>query len=64
MRNFCARLAALVAAMCLLAIGGMPARAQSYEQALAGFAADSFSDTDTAITGVAGSGHPLAAKVI
>ncbi len=64
MRISCARLAALLAAIGLLVLGGMPARAQGYEQALAGFAADSFSDTDAAITGVAGSGHPLAAKVI
>ena len=51
--------------LALLALGACPpASAQSYEQALAGFAADSFSDTDAAIAGVAGSGHPLAAKVI
>ena len=52
--------------LALLALAGaLPVRsAQSYEQALAGFAADSFSDTDAAITGVASSGHPLAAKVI
>ena len=64
MRNFCARLAVLLAAIGLLALASLPARAQGYEQALAGFAADSFSDTDAAISGVAGSGHALAAKVI
>ena len=38
--------------------------AQSYEQALAGFASDSFGDTDAAITAVAASGNPLAITVI
>jgi urea transport system permease protein len=38
--------------------------AQSYEAALAGFATDSFSDTESAITGVAASGNPLAVQVM
>jgi urea transport system permease protein len=40
------------------------AQTPSYEAALAGFAADSFSDTEAAITGVTASGNPLAAQVI
>src|SRR5581483_7457861 len=39
-------------------------RAQSFESALARFAADSFSETEAAITEVAASGHPMAARVI
>lgn len=38
--------------------------AQTYEAALAGFATDSYSDTDTAIGAVAVSGNPLAVQVI
>jgi urea transport system permease protein len=66
MANLRARVAALLAGLALLALGMVAATAQAptYEQALEGFAADSFSATDAAITGVAGSGHPLAAKVI
>jgi len=55
---------ALVAAIALVVASAVPGHAQSYEQALAGFAADSFSDTDAAIAAVVASGHPLAAKVI
>jgi urea transport system permease protein len=54
----------LLLAIGAMALGGQSARAQSYEQAIAGFTADSFSATDTAIAAVAASGHPLAAKVI
>jgi len=64
MVSFRARFTALILAIGVMALGGHSASAQSYEQAIAGFAADSFSDTDAAITGVASSGHPLAAKVI
>ena len=64
MASIGARLAVLLLALGPLVVSTLPATAQSYEQALAGFAADSFSDTDAAITGVAGSGHPLAARVI
>jgi urea transport system permease protein len=66
MANIRARVAALLAGLGLLALCTMTATAQTqtYEQALVGFAADSFSDTDAAITGVAGSGHPLAGRVI
>src|SRR3982751_662734 len=40
------------------------AQTPSYENALSGFAADSFGETEAAITGVAASGNPLAAQVI
>ena len=42
----------------------LAANAQSYEEALAKFAADSYTDTDAGIAGVAASGNPLAAQVI
>jgi urea transport system permease protein len=66
MATFRASAGALLAGLVLLAVSAPAATAQSptWEQALEGFAADSFSATDAAITGVAGSGHPLAAKVI
>jgi urea transport system permease protein len=64
MRDLRVRLAAVLLAIAVLASSIPCAMAQSYEQALGGFAADSFSDTDAAIAGVAASGHPLAAKVI
>jgi urea transport system permease protein len=49
----------------LLAAGAvLPAHCQTFENALAGFAADNFNDTDTAIGAVATSGDPLAAQVI
>ena len=38
--------------------------AQTYQAALAGFATDSYSDTETAITAVAASGDPLALQVV
>ena len=59
---------ALVTACCLLLIAGIAspqqASAQNFESALAGFAADSFGDTETAIGAVATSGNPLAVDVI
>ena len=55
---------ALVAAIALVLASAVPSHAQTYEQALAGFAADSFGDTDAAIAAVAASGNPLAIKVI
>jgi urea transport system permease protein len=64
MVGFRARLLALLVAIGGIALGAQIASAQSYEQALAGFTADSYSDTEAAITGVAASGHPLAAKVL
>jgi urea transport system permease protein len=71
MASFAARLAILLLALGQLMAVALPAAAQStgvgaegYDQAIAHFAADSFSDTEAAIAGVAASGHPLAAKVI
>ena len=58
------RVVALVVAIGLLIAGGVAANAQSYEEALAKFTADSFSDTDDGISAVAASGNPLAVKVI
>ena len=59
---------ALVIACGLFLIAGLAssqnASAQNYESALAGFAADSYGDTETAIGAVAASGNPLAAQVI
>ncbi len=48
----------------MLLAGSLAANAQSYEQALEKFAADSYSDTDAAVAAVAASGNPLAAQVI
>jgi len=56
--------AALVCVLALLFAGNLAASAQSYEQALEKFAADSYNDTDAAIAGVAASGNPLAAEII
>jgi urea transport system permease protein len=62
----CVALALVVAFGLVLAAGIQQAQAQTqaYEDALAGFAADSYPDTEAAITGVAASGNPLAAQVI
>jgi urea transport system permease protein len=53
----------------ILAVGGLISgtaalRAGPYDDALTGFTADSFGDTDEAVAGVAASGNPLAATVI
>jgi urea transport system permease protein len=64
MRTLCTHMAALALGLCLLVIAASGASAQSYEEALAKFAADSFGETDAAIAGVAASGNPLAPKVI
>src|SRR5205085_6485206 len=66
------RLIALVVALGLLVLGGLDARAQEsiqantqgYQDALTRFTADSFDDTDAAITAVAASGNALAIEVI
>jgi urea transport system permease protein len=58
------RVIALVFAIGLLLAGGFGANAQNYEEALTKFTADSFGDTDEAISGVARSGNPLAVQVI
>jgi urea transport system permease protein len=64
MRGLYGRLRALAVAFGLLLLAGAAANAQSFEDALAGFTADSFDDTDTAIGAVARSGDPRAALVI
>ena len=64
MREFCARVAVLLLSIWMLALASPSAIAQSYEQALAGFATDTFGDTDAAITAVAASGNPLAITII
>src|SRR2546430_13639586 len=60
------RAIALVTALgVLVAAGaGAGARAESFDDALAGFAADSYSDTEKAIEAVAASGNPRAAIII
>jgi urea transport system permease protein len=64
MRALRERLVALVAAICVLFMAALPAQAQSFEDALARFAADSFADTEAAIGQVAGSGNAMAQPVI
>jgi len=65
MRAFHDRIHALVVSLVLLVAAMlMPAHGETFESALAGFAADSYNDTDTAITAVAASGNALAAPVI
>jgi len=64
----CERCAAVVLALILLLASALGASAQSSQQgfgeALEKFAADSYNDTDAAITGVAASGNPLAEPII
>ena len=57
-------LTAVLIAAALLAVGAMPGRAQTIESALARFSADSFGETDTAITEIAASGHPRAQAIV
>jgi urea transport system permease protein len=57
------RLFAFAFAMVLM-LSAAASHAQTYEAALGGFAADSYSDTDAAIGAVAASGNPLALQVI
>jgi urea transport system permease protein len=64
MRSFRDGFIALVVAVAALVMGPGAAHAQSLEAALAGFAHDSFADTEKAIAGVAASGNALAAEVI
>jgi urea transport system permease protein len=54
----------LACALCLLAIAVATAGAQSFENAVARFAADSYGETEAAIGEIATSGHPVAAGVI
>jgi urea transport system permease protein len=64
MGNFRDGALALVFAFAVLIAAAVPTQAGPYEDALAGFTSDSFSDTDDAIAGVAASGNPLAVTVI
>jgi urea transport system permease protein len=64
MGGCCERYFAFVLAAGLLLAGTLVADAESYEDALAKFTADSYNDTDAAIAGVGGSGNPLAVRVI
>ncbi len=64
MPALCDRLKAIVVALGLLLLCASAANAQRFEDALAGFTADSFNDTDKAIGAVAASGNPLAAQII
>lgn len=58
------RLIALALVLAMLVAGATAVRADSYEDALAGFTADSFSDTADATDAVAASGNPLAAPLL
>lgn len=63
MTFFCKGLAALIVAIgCLLAAPAL--RAQTFDEALQRFTADSFSDTGSAIEGLTASGSPRAADII
>src|SRR5262245_51021585 len=70
MAKLAARLAILLLAFGQLLVIALPvagraqSQPQSYDEALARFAGDSFSDTEAGITGVAASGNPLAARII
>src|SRR5438093_342445 len=58
------RVAALVIAVGLLLAAGAGGRAASFDEALQGFTADAYSDTEKAIEATAASGNPRAAIVI
>jgi urea transport system permease protein len=64
MRGFYDRIIAFVIALGLLVAGVGLSHAGPYEDALAGFTTDDFSDTADAIDAVAASGSPLAGPVI
>jgi urea transport system permease protein len=64
MQVLCGCLRALACALALLLLAGSAGQAESLEDALAGFAKDSFSDTEAAIGASARSGDPRAAAVI
>jgi urea transport system permease protein len=51
---------AIVVSFAAIGVG----RAQSFEESLALFAADSFPKTEAAVTGIAASGHPRAAAIV
>lgn len=58
------RLIALALMLAMFIVGATAVRAGSYEDALAGFTTDTFSDTADAIDAVAASGNPLAAPLL
>src|SRR6266542_621710 len=64
MDGFRERVIALVIAFGMLVAAGASVRAESFDDALAGFAADSYGDTEKAIEAAAASGNPRAAIVI
>jgi len=63
MRALYARLRAFAVAVGLV-LAAAAANAQSFDEALSGFSADTFSDTENATAAVARSGNPRAAQVI
>jgi urea transport system permease protein len=64
MLAFMHRLIMGVLALGLILAAMAPARAQSFDAALARMATDSFADTEAAVGAVAVSGHPLALRVV
>ncbi len=62
--NFLHRIRAVLLAILLTAAFAVPALAGPFEDAVAKFANDDFSDTDEAIGTVATSGNPLAFPII
>ena len=58
------RFVAILSVLCLLIGATGVARAADYPEAIGQFAADSYADTEAAITAVAASGNPLAPRVI
>ena len=62
--NFLDRFRAVLLAILLTAAFAVPALAGPFEDAVAKFANDDFSDTDEAIGAVAASGNPLAFPII
>ena len=62
--NALTRLRGLALSVLLIAAFAVPALAGPFEDAVAKFANDDFSDTDEAIGVVAGSGNPLAFPII
>ena len=64
MRRFYERWVALAVIVGMLIAGSVAAHAGPYEDALAGFTTDSFSDTADSVDAVVASGNPLAARVL
>jgi urea transport system permease protein len=64
MAAFLERLAVLLFALAVLLANAQPGRSATYEEALGQFTADDFSETEAGIEAVAGSGHPMAARVL